>query len=141
MNITPQQFIKSLKDDKTEKELNKKEVAFHDGREIRKLIKYGHDLQSAKEHLETDYSNGFTVCGKCGSFYYLGDGFTKHLSNGCLHCEGTEKHDVYLNSGGSVGRGKTYRKFEPRYMSRMFDDGMHYCKDKLQIELFKNEIL
>lgn len=137
MNLSPIEFIQSLKDGKTEKELNKKESVYFDEKEIKKLIKYGHDRESAKEHLSIDYSNGFTICGKCGSYYHLGNGFTKHLSNGCLHCEGSEKHRVYFVNASEP----QYGGFPARYMSSMFDDGMSYCKDKLQIEMFKNEVI
>lgn len=137
MNITPEFFLQSLKDGKTEKELNKKESTYIDQSELNELIKkYGHTIESAKEHLSTDYSNGFTICSTCGSFYYLGKGFTKHLSNGCLHCEGSEKHRVYFVNASKPSEGG----FPARYMSIMFDDGMRYCKDKLQIERFKNLI-
>lgn len=94
MNITPEEFIALLNEGKTEKELNKKEGPFIDPAEIKKLTseKYGHTVESATDFLTTDYSNGFTICKKCGSFFHLGEGFTKHLSNGCLHCEGEGKH-------------------------------------------------
>lgn len=136
MNLTPEQFISELAKGKTEKELNRKEI-LHSGvytNEVKKLIKYGHTLESALEHLNTDYSNGFTICKHCGSFYSLGNGFTKHLSDGCLHCEGSSKHDVHFVDAST----KKYGGFPARYMSKMFDDGLHYCKDKLQIEKFKD---
>ena len=137
MNTTPENFLKLLLSGKTEKELNKKEDDFIDDKKYKKLIrKYGHTPEEAKEHLLTDYSDGFTICAKCGSYYHLGNGFTKHLSDGCLHCEGEAKHNVYFHKGNN----KRHYKSEPRYMSQMFDDGMHYCKDKLQIELFNKEI-
>lgn len=138
MNITPEQFLQSLKEGKTEKELNLTESLYIDTAELKKLTskRYGHTIQSATEHLQTDYSNGFTICGTCGSYYDLGKGFTKHLSNGCLHCEGQEKHTTYYHKGNNERNYKT----EPRWMSQMFDDGMHYCKDKLQIEKFCNLI-
>ena len=138
MNILPEQFLQSLKDGKTEKELNKKESTYIDQSEFNRLVKeYGHTPESAKDHLLTDYSNGFTICSKCGSFYYLGKGFTKHLSCGCLHCEGSEKHRVYFVNASNPSEGG----FPARHMSIMFDDGMSYCKDKLQIERFKDLVL
>ena len=138
MKITPEQFLQSLKGGKSECELNKTESMHIDPIEFKKLTskKYGHTIQSAKEHLTTDYTNGFTICKKCGSFYQLGNGFTKHISNGCLHCEGSEKHRVYYVNSSPPNEGG----FPARYMSQMFDDGMSYCKDKLQIEKFKNEV-
>lgn len=137
MNLTPAEFLQSLKDGKTEKELNKNSDLFVNESERNILIKkYGHTYQSATEHLQTDYSNGYTICAKCGSFYELGKGFTKHLSNGCLHCEGSEKHRTYFVNASKPSEGG----FPSRFMSVMFDDGMHYCKDKIQIEKFKNII-
>jgi len=132
MNITPEMFLQSLKEGKTEKELNKKESIFFDHKEINKLIEYGHSLDSAKDHLSTDFSNGFTICSVCGSYYHLGNGFTKHLSNGCLNCEGETKHKAYFVNASKPKDGG----FPARYMCQMFDDGMHYCKDKLQINKF-----
>lgn len=136
MTITPEQFLQALKVGKTEKELNRKESNYIDQKELRKLIspKYGHTVESATDHLLTDYSNGFTICSKCGSYYSLGNGFTKHLSNGCLHCEGEEKHRVYHVNASKPSEGG----FPARYMSQMFDDGIHYCKDNLQKEKFKS---
>lgn len=93
-------------------------------------------VASATEHLTCDYDNGFTICKKCGSFYDLGKGFTKHLSNGCLHCEGAEKHHVYHVNASKPSEGG----FPARNMSNMFDDGMSYCEAELQIEKFKKEI-
>ncbi len=133
MYLTPQEFLQSLKEGKTERQLNLKENLSIDNAEIRKMIKkYGHTFESAKEHLQTDYSNGFTICNECGSFYSLGQGFTKHLSNGCLHCEGESKHHTYHVNASSP----KYGGFPARWMSQMFDDKMHYCKDKLQIGKF-----
>lgn len=138
MNITPVQFLEALKTGKTERELNLNESLYVDSAELRKLTskRYGHTIQSATEHLQTDYSNGFTICQKCGSYYELGKGFTKHLSNGCLHCEGEAKHNKYFHRGNNERNYKS----DPRWMSQMFDDGMHYCKDKLKIEKFKDII-
>jgi hypothetical protein len=148
MNLTPEQFLQSLQEGKTEKELNQKENSKtieelkaagikKNPATLKYLVKYqGHTEESAAEHLNTDYSNGYTICNKCGSFYYLGKGFTKHLSNGCLHCEGQEKHHIYFNSASD--RISKKMGFKPRYMSVMFDDGMSYCKDKLEIEKYKN---
>jgi len=137
MNLTPIEFLQSLKDGKTEKELNRKESNFIDSSELNKLVKkYGHTIESAKDHLLTDYHNGFTICKKCGSFYQLGKGFTKHLSDGCLHCEGSEKHRVYFVDASKPSEGG----FPARLMSQMFDDGMSYCKDKLQIEKYKDAV-
>ena len=84
--------------------------------------------------MQTDYSNGFTICSNCGSYYDLGKGFTKHLSIGCLHCEGEAKHRVYHVNASKPSEGG----FPARWMAQMFDDGMSYCKDRLQIEKFKN---
>jgi len=137
MDITPLQFLQELKNGKSEKELNIKSDLTIDITEFKKLIEiYGHTIASATEHLQTDYSNGFTICKKCGSFYTLGKGFTKHLSNGCLNCEGEEKHKVYFVNASAP----RYGGFPARYMSVMFDDGLHYCKDKLIIGKYKNEV-
>lgn len=68
----------------------------------------------------------------------MGKGFKKHLSNGCLHCEGVSKHHVYWNKGDLSLDGKS--GFPPRWMSVMFDDKMHYCKNKLVIEKYKKEV-
>jgi hypothetical protein len=137
MNITPKEFIQLIKEGKTEKELNKTDSLYVDPAKLRKLtLKYGHTIESATEHLTTDYANGFTICGKCGSFYDLGEGFTKHLSSGCLNCEGEAKHAIYYVNASKPREGG----FPARFMSVMFDDGMHYCKDKLQIGVFKKEI-
>lgn len=138
MNLTPIQFLDSIANGKTEKELNRKETDYIDQRELSKLTSkaYGHTIQSAKDHLLTDYSNGFTICAYCGSFYQLGNGFTKHISNGCLHCEGEVNHHTYYHNGNDE---RNYRT-NPRWMSVMFDDGMHYCKDKLEIEKFKEYV-
>lgn len=138
MNITPIEFIESLQNGSKESDLNKNESDYIDMAELKKLTskRYGHTWQSAKDHLLTDYSNGFTICGKCGSYYDLGPGFTKHLSNGCLHCEGESKHYTYFHKGNNEWNYKT----SPRWMSQIFDDGMHYCKDKLVIGKFKDQI-
>jgi len=136
MNITPQQFLTSLREGKTERQLNLKESDYIDTKEVEKLIKYGHTAVSAREHLQTDYSNGFTICANCGSFYKLGNGFTKHLSKGCLHCEGQEKHRLYFVNASKPKDGG----FPARWMSVMFDDGMSYCKDKLEIGIFAEEV-
>lgn len=136
MNITPEQFIEAMLNGQDEKELNRKESSYINPAELRKLMskQYGHTYESATDHLLTDYSNGFTVCKCCGSFYQLGKGFTKHLSNGCLHCEGEGKHMVYWVNASRPSEGG----FPARYMCPMFDDGLHYCKDKLQIEKYKH---
>ena len=137
MNITPEIFLQSLKEGKSERELNLKESLFIDPIEYKKLIKkYGHTPEEAKNYLQTDYLNGFTICGNCGSFYSLGKGFTKHLSKGCLHCEGKENHRIYHVNASKPSEGG----FSARFMAVMFDDGLHYCKDKLLIEKFKDLI-
>jgi hypothetical protein len=128
MNYTAIEFITLIKQGKTEKELNQKESNYIDPKELKILVdKYEHTIESATDHLLTDYSNGFTICGTCGSFYELGKGFTKHISKGCLNCEGEENHRVYHVQASSKKDGG----FPARYMSVMFDDGMSYCKDKL----------
>lgn len=134
MNLTPIEFLSALKEGKTEFELNRTHSMFIDAKELKKLTirKYGHTLQSAIEHLQTDYSNGYTICSECGSFYQLGSGFIKHLSKGCLNCEGESKHMVYRVNASKPKDGG----FPARYMSIMFDDGMHYCKDRLQINKY-----
>lgn len=131
MNLSPEEFIKLVLSGKSEKELNRKESNYIDPIELKKLTskKYGHTIESATDYLLTDYSNGFTICKYCGSFYQSGEGFRKHLSNGCLHCEGEEKHKVYWVNASKPSEGG----FPARYMSIMFDDGIHYCKDKLEI--------
>lgn len=136
MNITPEQFIQALKEGKTERELNNTESMYVNPKELKKLTskRYGHSIASATDHLTTDYTNGFTICGKCGSFYYLGKGFTKHLSAGCLNCEGETKHHCYHVNASPPKFGG----FPARTMCVMFDDGMSYCKDKLQIGRFAN---
>lgn len=136
MNITPEFFLSSLKEGKTERQLNLKEDLFVDPKELKQLIKYGHSVESATNHLQTDFSNGFTICGDCGSFYHLGKGFTKHLSKGCLNCEGESKHNVYHVNASSPA----YGGFPARYMSVMFDDGMSYCKNKLEVNKYKDLI-
>ena len=136
MNISPELFLSSLKEGKTERELNLKADLSVDSKELKKLIKYGHTIESATDHLQTDYSNGFTICKCCGSFFELGKGFTKHLSNGCLNCEGEAKHKVYYVQASSPNQGG----FPARFMSIMFDDGMSYTKDKLQINKYKEII-
>lgn len=135
MTLTPIQFINLLSTGKTEKECNRNESDYIDPAELKKLTskRYGHTIQSAKDHLLTDYADGFTICKNCGSYYHLGKGFTKHISNGCLHCEGESKHNTYYHNGNN---GRNY-KSSPRWMSHMFDDGIHYCKDNLKIEEFK----
>ena len=135
MKLTPEQFLSAIIGGKTEFELNRTESMYVDPQELSRLMskKYGHTYKSATEYLQTDYSDGFTICNSCGSFYQLGKGFTKHLSNGCLHCEGEEKHRVYYVNASKPSEGG----FRARYMSQMFDDGMHYCKDKLQIIITK----
>ncbi len=139
MNITPEKFLESLKLGETEKKLNRKESDYIDSDELRKLTsaRYGHTVESAKDHLLTDYSNGFTICKSCGSFYELGNGFTKHLSNGCLHCEGSDKHRCYYVNASKPNEGN----FPARWMCVMFDDGMSYCKDNLKVEKYKGLVL
>lgn len=135
MNITPEQFIALSLAGETEYKLNRKEDLSINQSELNKLVsEYGHTVQSAKDHLSTDYSNGFTICKCCGSYYDLGRGFTKHISNGCLNCEGEGKHMVYHVNASKPSEGG----FPARWMSQIFDDGMSYCKDKLQIEKYKN---
>lgn len=137
MNIQPLEFINALKLGKTERELNKTESLYVDPIRFNELVKkYEHTPESATEYLQTDYSNGYTICNNCGSFYQLGKGFSKHLSSGCLHCEGESKHRVYHVNASKPSEGG----FQSRYMCVMFDDGMSYCKDKLEVEKFKSEI-
>jgi len=133
MYITPQEFIKAIKSGKTERELNLIIDPIISQSEVNRLIRYGHTNKSAIEHLSTDYSDGFTICSECGSHYVLGKGFTKHMSKGCIHCEGEEKHRCYHVEATSP----TFGGFPARTMCIMFDDGMSYCKDKLNVELFK----
>jgi len=134
MNLNPEQFIKFLSTGKTEKEANRNESDYIDSAELKKLTskKYGLTHAEARDHLLTDYSNGFTICKCCGTFYQLGNGFTKHISTGCLHCEGEEKHRVYYHNGNNERNYKT----SPRWMAQYFDDGMHYCKEKAEIGKF-----
>lgn len=136
MHITPEEFLLALEAGETERSLNLKEDLTINQTELKKLIskEYGHTVQSATEHLQTDYSNGFTICKCCGSYYSLGKGFTKHLSNGCLNCEGEKKHRTYYVNASE----KRYGGFPARWMSQMFDDGMHYCKDKLEVGKYAN---
>lgn len=137
MLLTPESFIKALQNGAKEIDLNKlSDTPQFNSIEIQKLIKYGHTLESAKEHLNTDYTNGFTICANCGSYYHLGKGFTKHLSNGCLHCEGEAKHRCYHVNASRPSEGG----FPARWMSNMFDDKMSYCKDNIQIEKYKEQI-
>ena len=134
MNITPEQFLQSLKEGKTERELNLTEDLYIDPIRLEELvIVYEHTKEYATECLQTDYSNGFTICSTCGSYYHLGKGFSKHLSKGCLHCEGEEKHRVYYVNASLPSEGG----FPARFMSSMFDDGMSYIKTKLEIEKYK----
>lgn len=135
MNITPEQFIELILSGKTERELNLNESGYIDPQERKNLMskQYGHTFQEATDHLLTDYSNGYTICKCCGSFYQLGKGFTKHISDGCLNCEGEDKHRVYHVNASKPSEGG----FPARWMSQMFDDGMHYCKNKLEIGKFK----
>lgn len=135
MKLTPEQFINEILSGKSEYDLNRTESMYVDPIKFKKLTskRYGHTLQSAKDHLTTDYTDGFTICANCGSYYHLGNGFTKHLSNGCLHCEGESKHNTYWHHGNNERNYKT----NPRWMAQMFDDGMHYCKDELEIEKYK----
>ena len=138
MNIKPEKFLSSLSSGITEIELNLKEDLSISTIELTNLAKkYEHTIESATKYLQTDYSNGYTICRKCGSYYHLGDGFTKHLSDGCLYCEGEHKHRVYHVEKSSA----EYGGFPARYMSIMFDDKMSYRKDKLQIEKYKKLIL
>ena len=133
MNITPEKFIEELKL-KSEFELNRTESMYVDEKELKILTsKYGHTREEAIIHLQTDWSNGFTICNKCGTFYQLGKGFTKHLSNGCLNCEGQSKHHVYHVNASKPSEGG----FPARWMSLYFDDKMSYCKDKAEINKFK----
>ncbi len=135
MNIEPTEFIQRLKAGESEKELNRKESDYIDQSELRILVKkYEHTVESATEHLLTDYSNGYTICGSCGSFYQLGKGFTKHLSKGCLNCEGKDKHRVYHVDASTP----MYGGFPARDMCVMFDDGLHYTKNGLQVGLYKD---
>ena len=138
MNLTPEQFIKSIHDGQIEFDLNRTTDLYVDPIEFKKLTskRYGHTRESAIEHLQTDYSDGFTICSKCGSYYHLGNGFIKHISTGCLHCEGVNNHRVYHVNESKPSEGG----FPARYMSSMFDDGMSYCRDKLQIEKYKSLI-
>jgi len=138
MNITPLEFLSLINEGKTELELNLKSSNYVDPKELKSLTstKYGHSIISATKHLLTDYSNGYTICKGCGSFYQLGKGFTKHLSMGCLKCEGEAKHRVYHVDASKPSEGG----FPSRYMSQMFDDGLHYCEAKLQVGLFKKEV-
>jgi regulator of replication initiation timing len=138
MRLTPIQFLNALSTGKTEKELNRKESDYIDPVELKKLTSaiYGHTIESATDHLLTDYSDGFTICSCCGSYYHSGNGFTKHLSNGCLNCEGETKHRVYHVNASKPSEGG----FPSRWMSQMFDDGMHYCKDELQIGKFSKYV-
>ncbi len=138
MKINPETFLTLLKEGKTEFELNRTESLYVDPIELKRLTSknYGHSIQSATEHLTTDYSNGYTICKKCGSFYELGKGFTKHLSDGCLFCEGEPKHRIYYVNASE----RRYGGFPARYMCIMFDDGMHYTKDNLEIEKYKSEV-
>lgn len=136
MNIQPEKFIKLLLSGKTERELNLTESGYIDPQELKKLTskRYGHTSESATEHLLTDYSNGYTICKCCGTFYQLGKGFTKHLSDGCLHCEGEEKHRVYHVNASKPSEGG----FPARWMAQYFDDKLHYCRDKAEIEKYKS---
>lgn len=136
MTLTPEQFINLLSTGKTEKDANRNESDYIDAAELRKLTgkKYGLTHAEATEHPLTDYSNGFTICKHCGTFYQLGSGFTKHISDGCLNCEGEEKHQVYWHNGNNE---RDY-KSSPRWMAIYFDDGMHYCKDKAEVGRFKD---
>lgn len=135
MNISPIEFIEKTLSGESEIALNKNESDFVDYDRLNELVKkYGHTKEEATEYLLTDYSNGYTVCKCCGSFYQLGKGFKKHLSNGCLNCEGEAKHRVYHVEASA----QKYGGFPARYMSVMFDDGMSYCVDELQKELYKN---
>lgn len=134
MTLTPTEFIAKILNGESEKSLNRKDSDYIDELELNKLVKkYGHSVKSAKDHLLTDYSNGYTICKCCGSFYQLGKGFTKHLSNGCLNCEGSDKHRVYHVNASEP----KYGGFPARDMSVMFDDGMSYCVNKLQKEIYK----
>lgn len=136
MVLSPIEFLDKIKSGISEKELNKKKDVIFFQNEINELIRNGHAIESAKDHLSTDYSDGFTICKKCGSYYHLGKGFTKHLSNGCLICEGEEKHRVYWVEKSEP----RYGGFPARYMSVAFDDGMSYCKDKIEKHKFKTEV-
>lgn len=135
MNIAPEKFIELLLSGKTERELNLTESGYIDNAELKKLTskKYGLTYAEAREHLLTDWDNGYTICKCCGTFYQLGQGFTKHLSNGCLNCEGKEKHSTYFHRGNNERNYKT----NPRWMAQYFDDGMHYCMDKAEINKFQ----
>lgn len=135
MNLTPEKFIELLFTGKTEKELNRNESDYIDSAELKKLTGKKYDLTHAEatDHLLTDWTNGFTICKHCGTYYHLGNGFTKHLSDGCLNCEGEKKHRVYWHSGNNERNYKT----SPRWMAQYFDDGIHYCRDEAEIQKFK----
>jgi len=134
MNLSPIEFIEAIKSGQKEYELNRTESLYVDPKELKKLTskKYGHSYESAVDHLTTDWSNGFTICGTCGSSSDLGKGFTKHISNGCIFCEGEEKHRKY-NVEASP---KKYGGFPARTMCVAFDDGMSYTVNKLQKEMY-----
>lgn len=55
-------------------------------REIKKLIRFGHDRNSAIKQLKTDYSNGYIWCKKCGAKWPMGNGFKKDIINDCIVC-------------------------------------------------------
>lgn len=131
MNLTPIEFLQALKEGKTEYELNRTSTLYVDPKELKKLTskRYGHTIESAKEHLTTDFTHGFTICSKCGSYHLLGRGFTKHLSNGCIICEGQSKHHCYWVNETKV-RGSVV--FPRREMCVAFDDGLHYTKSQLE---------
>jgi len=138
MKLTPEQFINFLSTGKTEKEASRNESDYINPAELKKLTgkRYGHTIESATDHLLTDYSDGFTICKHCGTYFHLGKGFTKHISDGCLNCEGEEKHRVCHVNASKPSEGG----LPARWMSQYFDDGMHYTKDKAEVEKYKKHL-
>lgn len=140
MNITPEQFLQSLKEGKTERELNLTENLYFEPTTLKYIMHvYGYKTEeSALAYLQTDHSNGFTICGLCGSYYHLGMGFIKHLSKGCIHCEGESKHKTHLIFVYASPLSDI--EFPVRSVSLMFDDGIGYSQAKLEIEKYKSLI-
>lgn len=135
MNLSELEFIDQIKSGKSEFDLNRTESLYVDPIKYKELIKkYDHTHKSATEHLTTDYSNGFTICGICGSYAQLGKGFSKHISNGCVFCEGESKHRKYQVEASP----KIYGGFPARTMCSAFDDGMSYTFSKLVKEKYFN---